>query len=128
MFWVFLNILIPNVAEKNILILVEEKKKSDSEFLSYNLIITLHPSMSVQLTSYSLCLNVFAPKPNLEKIYIYSNKFFHNFHLSESSFTCPGLRVWFFVSFRIFFSDNTRVRISFFVAPSAIFFSSNVFL
>ena len=29
------NILIPNVAEKNILILVEEKKKSDSEFLSY---------------------------------------------------------------------------------------------
>ena len=31
------NILIPNVAEKNILILVQEKKKSDSEFLSYNL-------------------------------------------------------------------------------------------
>jgi len=31
------NILIPNVAEKNILILVEEKKKSDSECLSYNL-------------------------------------------------------------------------------------------
>jgi hypothetical protein len=30
-------ILIPNVAEKNILILVEKKKKSDSEFLSYNL-------------------------------------------------------------------------------------------
>jgi hypothetical protein len=30
------NILIPNVAEKNILILVEEKKKCDSEFLSYN--------------------------------------------------------------------------------------------
>jgi hypothetical protein len=55
-------------------------------------VITLHPSMSVQLTSYSLCLNVFARKPNLEKMYIYSNKFFHNFHLSESSFTCPGLR------------------------------------
>ena len=31
-------ILIPNVAEKNILILVEEKK-CDSEFLSYNLMI-----------------------------------------------------------------------------------------
>jgi hypothetical protein len=31
--------LIPNVAEKNILILVEEKKKSDSEFLSYNLML-----------------------------------------------------------------------------------------
>jgi hypothetical protein len=33
------NILNPNVAEKNILILVEEKKKSDSEFLSYNLML-----------------------------------------------------------------------------------------
>jgi hypothetical protein len=32
-------ILIPNVAEKNILILMEKKKKSDSEFLSYNLMI-----------------------------------------------------------------------------------------
>jgi hypothetical protein len=27
-----------------------------------------------------------------KKNYIYSTKFFHNFHLSESSFTCPGLR------------------------------------
>ena len=34
---------------------------------------------------------VLARKPNLEKNYIYSNKFFHNFHLSESSFTCAGL-------------------------------------
>jgi hypothetical protein len=33
------NIMIPNVAEKNILILVEEKKKHDSEFLSYNLML-----------------------------------------------------------------------------------------
>jgi hypothetical protein len=33
------NILIPNVAEKNILILVEGKKKSDSEFLSYYLML-----------------------------------------------------------------------------------------
>ena len=43
----------------------------------------------------SLCLNFFhllARKPNLEKISIYSSKFFHNFHLFESSFTCPGLR------------------------------------
>jgi len=48
------------------------------------------------LKSYSsLCLNLFhliARKPNLEKNYIYSNKFFHNFHSSESSFTCPWLR------------------------------------
>jgi hypothetical protein len=33
------NILNPNVAEKNILISVEDKKKSDSEFLSYNLML-----------------------------------------------------------------------------------------
>ena len=39
MFFFFLNILIPNVAEKNILILEEEKEKSDSEFLSYNLML-----------------------------------------------------------------------------------------
>ena len=31
--------VIPKVAEKNILILVEEKKNSDSEFLSYNLML-----------------------------------------------------------------------------------------
>jgi hypothetical protein len=31
--------LIPNVAEKNILILVEKKKLFDSEFLSYNLML-----------------------------------------------------------------------------------------
>ena len=40
-------------------------------------------------------LNIFhllAQKPNLEKCSTYSNKFFHNFHLSESSFTCPGLQ------------------------------------
>ena len=46
------------------------------------------------IVSYSLWLNFFhllAQKPNLEKISIYSNKFFHNFHLSKSSFTCPGL-------------------------------------
>ena len=35
-----------------------------------------------------------------------------------------GGGVWFFVSFRIFYSDNTRVRIfNFFVAQSANFFS-----
>jgi hypothetical protein len=33
-----------------------------------------------------------AGKPNLEKNYIYSSKFLHNSHLSESSFTCPVLR------------------------------------
>ena len=38
-FFFFLNILIPNVAEKNILIFGGGKKKSDSEFLSYNLML-----------------------------------------------------------------------------------------
>ena len=33
------NILIPNVVEKNILILVEEKKNNLIQFLSYNLIM-----------------------------------------------------------------------------------------
>ena len=39
--WFFFlkNVLIPNVAEKNILILVEEKKIIDSEFLSCNLML-----------------------------------------------------------------------------------------
>ena len=43
----------------------------------------------------NLYLNSFhllARKTNLEKCSIYSNKFFHNFRLSESSFTCPRLR------------------------------------
>ena len=39
MFFSKKNILIPNVAEKNIMILLEEKKKSDSEFLSYKLML-----------------------------------------------------------------------------------------
>ena len=45
-------------------------------------------------TSTSHCLKFFhllARSPNLEIFSIYSNKFFHNFHFSESSFTCPGL-------------------------------------
>ena len=43
--------------------------------------------------------------------------------LRDRPFTLKG-GLWFFVSFGIFFSDNTRVRIFiFFVAESAIFFS-----
>jgi heme/copper-type cytochrome/quinol oxidase subunit 3 len=39
--------------------------------------------------------NVLAQKPNLEKKEKkYSSKFFNNFHLSESSFTCPGSGKW----------------------------------
>ena len=41
---------------------------------------------------YLIFVHLLARKPNLETFSIYSNKFFHNFHLSESSFTCAGLR------------------------------------
>ena len=43
----------------------------------------------------SLCLDFFhllARMPNLEKRSIYSSKFFHNFHLSESRFICPVIQ------------------------------------
>ena len=36
--------------------------------------------------------HLLARKPNLEKISIYSNKFFYIFHLSESSLACLGRR------------------------------------
>ena len=39
-----------------------------------------------------ILFHLLARKPNLEKSSIYSNKFFNNFHLSESSFTCPRLQ------------------------------------
>jgi hypothetical protein len=44
----------------------------------------------------SLCLNFFhllAERQIWKKKKIYSNKFFHDFHLAESSFTCPRLRI-----------------------------------
>jgi hypothetical protein len=40
-----------------------------------------------------ICLIFFhllAQKPNVEQFSIYSYKFFNNFHMFESSFTCPG--------------------------------------
>ena len=37
--------------------------------------------------------HLLAQKPNLEKLSIYSNKFFHNFHLAESSLTSPRFLV-----------------------------------
>ena len=39
-----------------------------------------------------ILFHLFARKSNLENLSIYSNKLFHNFHLSESSFTFPGHR------------------------------------
>jgi hypothetical protein len=43
-----------------------------------------------KLANCSVCLIFFFTY--LQESQIYSNKFFHNFHLSESSFSCPGLR------------------------------------
>ena len=53
------------------------------------------PKQTLLNLSCGLCLKIFhllARKPNLEKNYIYSNKFFHNFHLSEYSFSCSWLQ------------------------------------
>ena len=50
-------------------------------------------------------------------------------HIRDRPFNLKGVGVWFFASFRIFFSDNTRVRIFiFFVARSANFFFQNLTL
>jgi hypothetical protein len=46
-------------------------------------------------------------------------------YLGTDHLTWKGGGLWFFVSFRIFFSDNTRIRIFFFVAQSATFFLQN---
>jgi hypothetical protein len=51
------------------------------------LIIYLLSMMKV--ASAILETSVLARKPNLQKMSIYSNKFFYNFHLSKSSFICP---------------------------------------
>ena len=57
------------------------------------LILNAYPKVS-QSDIALIFFYLLARKPNLEeKKSIYSNKFFHNFHLYESSFTCPRLRV-----------------------------------
>ena len=52
-------------------------------------------SITVIYKAISLCLHFFhlnLPESQIIFFFIYSSKFFHNFHLSESSFTCPRLR------------------------------------
>ena len=51
-------------------------------------------SASSLYQSLSQFISPTCPKAKFRKfsIYNYANKFFHNFHLSESSFTCSGLR------------------------------------
>ena len=45
------------------------------------------------LSVFALLFSTYLAESQILKIFLYSNKFFHNnFDLSESSFTCPGLR------------------------------------
>ena len=41
---------------------------------------------------FALIFSPTCPKAKLRKMFYLFNKFFHNFHLSKSSFTCPGFR------------------------------------
>jgi hypothetical protein len=47
--------------------------------------------MILILTVFHLIFSPTSQKAKFRKKKSYSNKFFHNFHLSESSLTCPGL-------------------------------------
>ena len=48
--------------------------------------------------------------------------------LRDRPFNLKGVWLWFFVSFRIFFSDNTRVRIFIFLSRKVHFFFQNLTL
>ena len=60
-----------------------------------------------------------------KRLYLYYyNRYRCWWIIRDRPFNLKGRGLWFFVSFRNFFSDNTRVRIFiFFVARSTIFFS-----
>jgi hypothetical protein len=65
-----------------------------SEFFSHRIDLQegrriIHPSLHLFYMVEMINIVLLVRKPNLEKCSNYSNKFFHNFHLSESSFTCP---------------------------------------
>jgi hypothetical protein len=62
--------------------------------LSYKVVSLLPINFSFYFLQSTVFALIFLAKPKsqmLKKKSIYSNKFFHNFHLSESSFTCPKL-------------------------------------
>jgi hypothetical protein len=56
--------------------------------------------------------HLLARKSNLDKFSIYSNKFFHNFHSSESSFTCPGLQARSGLAWRLFNGQKKKVKMT----------------
>ena len=71
--------------DKNLKIILEQIENSQvatTLFFFYRLLQSL--------PSFFFTYLVLARKPKLENFSICSNKFFHNFHLSESNFTCTG--------------------------------------
>ena len=73
----------------------EWTKMSTSKLSNEKMDGTVYMNICIEKNTSNLCLNFFhllARQPNLEKNYIYSNKFFHNFYLSDSKLTCPGLQ------------------------------------
>ena len=91
--------------------------------------------------AYAPCPPVFTSLAELYTLHFCFRDLIHNIYIYSCNCRClltaskqffrdrpfnlkGGRGLWFFVSFRIFFSDNTRVRIFiFFVAQSAHFFS-----
>jgi hypothetical protein len=97
-----------NATSNNILViswrsvlLVEQTREnhrpaaSHWQTLSYKVVSLLPINFSFYFLQSTVFALIFLAKPKsqmLKKKSIYSNKFCHNFHMSESSFTCPGLR------------------------------------
>ena len=73
--------------------------------------ITLTPLYSFIPVFALIFFRLLARQPNLEICSIYSNKFFHYFHFSESSFTCPGLRASGLVQ-RLLYKTHSKLQLS----------------
>jgi hypothetical protein len=59
-----------------------------SKIIKYPNLFTMNVPSKQSLTYFSPS----CPKAKFEKLSIYSNKFIHRLHLSETNFTCPELR------------------------------------
>ena len=83
---------VPFVNKRNQLFLNNDQCGSTTQCHSCVFCISILLNFDKIQSNFSLCLNSFhllPRKQNLEKCSIRSNKIFHNFHLSESSFV-PG--------------------------------------
>ena len=109
-----------------------EMKTQDCKFIVTPTLTILSQKMAL-FEHLSLCIfnfvHVLARKPILEKNSIYSNKLFHNFHLSRSSFTCPGLQAsglawrltcWFFTAIINLLRFNSMKRAVNHIDPTVI--------